>query len=67
MVEETPPESDSWLRAITSCNKAVRILRSRGYIDEPYIEEENMPANWDELSRVHKNLWENVYSKRRRK
>jgi len=66
-MEKIPPESDSWLRAVVSCNRAVRILRSRGYHDEPYVEEDNLPANWDEMARTHRNLWELVYSKSRKK
>lgn len=54
------PYDDAWLRVLASCNRAVKILRARGY-DEPYIDEGNMPANWQELSRKHDELWDAVY------
>ena len=53
---------DSWVRALNSCNKAIGILRSRG-MDIKYIAEENMPANWQEMGRLHKHLWGLVYGR----
>ena len=55
------PDDLAWNRALNSCNKAVKILRSRGYKDEPYIDEGNMPANWPEMNRKVKELWKRVY------
>jgi len=55
------PDDASWVRVLNSCNRAILILRAKGY-DEPYIDEGNMPANWDELSRKHTELWAAVYA-----
>ncbi len=56
------PEDKEWIRVQNSCNRAVKILRSRGYIDEPYIDESNMPANWTELRRKYNELWSLINS-----
>lgn len=56
--------SDPWLRVLRSCDKAITILRSRSINIEP-LAEENMPANWQELKRLHLALWRRVYNGRR--
>ena len=51
---------DSWARMWKSCDKAVTILRSRG-INIELLTERNMPANWQELKRLHSDVWRRVY------
>ena len=60
MTTESKNKTDSWGIALASCNKAARIL-GRDWIDE-----KNMPANWDEMNRLHKGLWRDVYAKSKR-
>ena len=50
---------DSWNRVWMSCDRAVTILRSKGSNIEE-LTEKNMPANWQELRRLHSELWKRV-------
>ena len=52
---------DKWLIVQRSCDKAITILRSKG-VNIQTLTEENMPANWSELKRLHTALWRRVYS-----
>lgn len=53
---------DPWITVWKSCEKAVTILRARG-VDTPPLSEDNMPANWQELKRLHEEVWRRVYAK----
>ncbi len=55
--------TDTWVRVWRSCDKANDILRARG-ANNPPLSESNMPANWQEMKRLHKDLWRSVYGKR---
>lgn len=56
---------DSFIRVLKSCEKAINILRSKGVDIEP-LSEKNTPANWQELRRLHSDLWRRVYGKTKR-
>lgn len=53
---------DPWMNVWKSCERAVNILRSNGINIEP-LSESNMPANWQELKRLHSDVWRRVYGK----
>lgn len=50
----------SWDNVWKSCVQAAKILGKE-------LTEQDMPANWPELRRLHKDLWAQVYGKRRLK
>lgn len=58
MVNPTPPDPNSWDNVWKSCVQAAKILRKE-------LTEQDIPANWPELRRLHKDLWAQVYAKRK--
>jgi len=51
-----PTPNHSWDNVWMSCQEAAKIL------GKP-LTEQDIPANWDELRRLHKDLWAQVYGK----
>ena len=49
-------DSSSWDNVWKSCVQAAKILGKE-------LTERDVPANWDELRRLHKDLWAQVYSR----
>ncbi len=50
----TQPARDPWATTWMSCERAAAALGK-------YLTEQDMPANWDEMRRLHKDLWGQVY------
>lgn len=51
---------DSWDNVWKSCVQAAKILGKE-------LTEQDIPGNWDELRRLHKDLWAQVYGERHTK